>query len=1575
MNIYVSEFKKQPNLAQYSVDEVRKYAWWWPNTGKIYVRGFGTSGEIEIFDKDGFSWDLWLDEDGFFYSQTIVQSFIVRVNNRQGFPTDRKQSTWYSDGDHIYQKGEHNEYHYRVCYTVPTYSSDYGPTERPDDGIRIIDVYDSSNLLQLTIGLLREANTSVHPSAWWASLNTGTTIKKGTIMSIVNDDGRVAYVVAKESYTIKGDTKSIINGNGVLTSSGVQYNIKPNETSDFVHLHFGVNAYNGYDLVNVISDGLPSLPGSYGYNTELEYYKNITNPSLGKDTGASIWETCTPGDSWALGIPWTFETKAVITDYIALQWYDKYNDAGVFSLTLPINDDNIEALKVGRYLMIEKSNKIMIIEGLKTNANLMADGYIMQVTGRSLESILDRRVAFPAYGLDTIICKGDKGLIKGLYSLFNAYFINPEQTAKRSSDGKQFFYYPERKIEFFDQYNTSVDTPGLIKRPFNASINKTIIKDDLLKAISETCQNNELGFRIVADRRFDSRQIVWRFELYTGEDRSYYRQDKSKSAIVFSPILNNVKALSVNEDNTNYKNAIFCGVDKESDAYIDLTTIVNPSDEFNKVINMVAQPFGLEETDMVKGIRSKVSEIFSDLVQTYTGIFYLVIAGADSSSSYTPTIKSIKIKFTENYPRSYWTGLGITFSQSTEYEGIWGSGYPIDPISREAASCIEVTAYIRLSEDDSSNKTIKFLCSDYSEKSQSVANDDNYFSFKNSTAYGWLLSKILITATDAAKTYIRYDDYGANVIVGWASSWKKSNLMNWLSNLDNYTSNKSLIKWLCQLYLRNNDVGIDRREVFVDEINDDDNDWDASSIAAWRQNTETIKVNNYEDEESDEEVNQRLLESARKQSAAYDKVRSVDVDVDTTDMKYLVDYDLGDIVQVDDGIGNCETYMITGVCIANDTKDGERIVPEFTKYTDVPGAYKKLEFLAVANMFLPVIFDPRENGYGASRNVNYGTNSIYFGPEVDHYNGYISEIQQERRGKVTEIEMDAGYIRWTDKSGVPNDYKLNFAMLSAVGYSLFSDFMSVDSNDNETEYYKVLEESFTPFMILNSSCWAPMKLLGNGVNRPEALKIESGGSTTYDMGYYNGVTNRKIYHIMGDYYYRDYFRTPSLISGKIRTIPGISINYDILTSNNIISIMENGSHANTYRLYNGAEEPLDGNSFGYHNFSINHIESRETTLYGTNMDLVYSVFTLDDDEICKQSQMMKCYPYLSDYPIPVESGDEEYTGFIEACQYDYGHSYSGNNGMNGIPWNLDMTIHTYGILGEKLYNVPTDCIKGYANINVDTSGNITFSNPEYIERYTELDSPIARSRIKLDNYNGETYRGHIDRYGKYGQLPFNISDTNTDTNDIEYTFNNSQYRYLILGGYMHIEEYDGQLSQRNYRKFVWHDGNAWDASSEAEGVTTIPFNTDFGDIQNGVTVRNIKIYEYDSCFRRFGYSAVKRSNMGEACDDEALTLDSTDISDTIKFSNMISNQYNVSGGSPYENIQIDSRRLAHNYVPVEYVDTGDVKLDDVEKYGLYDTVEQIFIPINNNPLSNIGLLSGTNNAAKLIRAGGEIAHE
>ena len=1403
-------------------------------------------------------------------------------------------------------------------------------------------------------------------------------------------------------------------------------------------LRFVRNRTNGYEVIgyliakkdyNIDQDNPASIEMIKALEIPFDDNSYQPNPPTYKidlrlADSTCIWTSILPeyyNDYASEEPPYTFVTEGIITDYISLQWNDRYYEPGSFSLVLPSSQEAMDILKEGRYLLSGKSEHIMIIDKVQFNNNLRSDGNIMQVYGRSIESILERRVAFPGQGLNSNVYKGTNGMTKAIYDLVDHFFIHPEEIAQESADGQKMFYYPERKVPFIilppeeERY-----TDVYIKRPFRASVNKIVSKDNLLKIISELCKNEQLGFKIIPEYRIENSTncILWKFILYTGKDKSYSRNNKEDPLLLFSPVLGNVEAVATTKDLTNYRNVIFCGKEKESDGFINLNTNTSEALDYKTGIEIVDK-FNSGATTLITGIKNQLATKLENSEIAYTGVLFMAVAASLKDKDYQATVTSIeevgrnitklyvevandkddiysnsenklklkvRIKKTEDIIGNIANQIGIGSNYKDDYlsfilsgeikkknidgniryfrelfllpsygerpdilgirgengwyyvnnnvpklsinyrsengndigeilieenqssypsprsnipiydyndEAISGKtltilfensnnstieikSYPSDYISKSRADNIKITFRHAFGDKDtsSSKKTSFFMLSDVS----SLTNSTEGFTFKTSTECGWLTTPILKQAISDLN----------NTTFAKLSIAKKSAIQAWFKTFDKYTQSNSQMRWLCQEYKYDTEnVGIDRREVFVDEDSSESDEWNASAINSFQSSTVTIAVDQQEDEESDEKINERLLESARKKSGEYRKKRDVDASLEMESYKYMSDdqngYNLGDIIQVDDGWNNLDQFFISGVNITNDTSSGPKAIPTFERFEEIPKEYRRIDYLQVANMILPAKFNRRFSGESDADELDIPSNMYFSKEESISYQdtvGGVKEINAESIGVTTEIECDLQYVKKTSISGEEvEDLSPVFALISAIG-----------SERRENDYISSDIRSVNiPFAIISTKYKSPYFFM-----------------TKYDNDEIGD--DRYLYMYMCQYglYYRNDWVYHS----------GVGYKHKFINENTYIN--ENNLENYIYRKID------DGKSHKYFINKLNKNNARYTDnsgiQYSNNMYLYYASTYVDENDINQTN-------YLSDRPLS-RSWYKRDTTFI--------HSRG-----ESIPGVSDK------ILAEN-YN-KTICF-------VDSATKIINNNIVLKPYKNALSSVLAQNLkpFKINNNNKDYKEIWID-YSYWGQDNYRIPDRIGSTDENNRAYEDLLYEnHIIIGG---SAFYAKDAPDEDYTlKFYDYSVSSTKTLSEMSPKAC--------DTNNGVRITgSIKIYETITSTRQIFFKNNEKSeltNFYAPRNDETYRGGSS--SPSYFSNNYFSPRYYDDVLAYYPDLS--TRKLVHEYVPVVYTEGGDNILKE-EKYGLYDVIDKIFVPIN----------WGDNEHATFIEAGGEINNE
>ena len=121
------------------------------------------------------------------------------------------------------------------------------------------------------------------------------------------------------------------------------------------------------------------------------------------------------------------ESDSIIDTYKSLIWTDRYSAYGDFEVYTSATMNVLRQVKKGYYLWNRDSEHTMIIEDIEIQSNAEF-GNDIAITGRSLESILTRRIVWKTTNIN-----GD--LQNGVKRLLDDAIINPSD--------------PDRKIENF----------------------------------------------------------------------------------------------------------------------------------------------------------------------------------------------------------------------------------------------------------------------------------------------------------------------------------------------------------------------------------------------------------------------------------------------------------------------------------------------------------------------------------------------------------------------------------------------------------------------------------------------------------------------------------------------------------------------------------------------------------------------------------------------------------------------------------------------------------------------------------------------------------------------------------------------------------------------------------------------------------------------------------------------------------------------------------------------------------------------------------------------------------------------
>lgn len=213
-----------------------------------------------------------------------------------------------------------------------------------------------------------------------------------------------------------------------------------------------------------------------------------------------------------------FQAIHLLDTFESLLWTERYYEYGDFEITAPASIQLLKIFEKENYLWTKDSNAVMIIEDLEISSD-PEEGTMFIVTGRSLESILDRRIVWNKTKLTG-------NLQNAVKKILDENVISPSDSDRKISN---FIF------EFSDDPLVTAKT-----------VNLECDGETVYEIIQLLCQTNELGFRVYLN---DNNQFV--FKLYAGADRSY--DQDTNPYVLFSPKFENIINSNYLESNKTLK--------------------------------------------------------------------------------------------------------------------------------------------------------------------------------------------------------------------------------------------------------------------------------------------------------------------------------------------------------------------------------------------------------------------------------------------------------------------------------------------------------------------------------------------------------------------------------------------------------------------------------------------------------------------------------------------------------------------------------------------------------------------------------------------------------------------------------------------------------------------------------------------------------------------------------------------------------------------------------------------------------------------------------------------------------------
>lgn len=202
-----------------------------------------------------------------------------------------------------------------------------------------------------------------------------------------------------------------------------------------------------------------------------------------------------------------FNAIAIIDGFDTFIWTDRYSAYGDFELYPTLTEKNLSDLKEDYYVVTKESEHAMIVEDIQIDSDV-DENPVLAVTGRSLESILERRIVWK-----TTVLSGN--LQNAVKKILDENVISPDD--------------PDRRIDNFIFEESTDEAVTSLSLTADAQFRGEPVYD-VIKAL---CDVTNIGFKVTLSN--DNKFI---FKLYVGVDRSY-EQDKNPY-VVFSPKFENL---------------------------------------------------------------------------------------------------------------------------------------------------------------------------------------------------------------------------------------------------------------------------------------------------------------------------------------------------------------------------------------------------------------------------------------------------------------------------------------------------------------------------------------------------------------------------------------------------------------------------------------------------------------------------------------------------------------------------------------------------------------------------------------------------------------------------------------------------------------------------------------------------------------------------------------------------------------------------------------------------------------------------------------------------------------------------
>jgi hypothetical protein len=213
----------------------------------------------------------------------------------------------------------------------------------------------------------------------------------------------------------------------------------------------------------------------------------------------------------------------VIEEFASFIWTERYSAFGDFQIVTKSNLNSRTLLTPGTRLAMKDSFRVMTVDTVADDT--AEDGTRnLTVTGKSIESLLDDRVAMPAFQNTTVapnwvLTERPATIVRQMFAII---------CVNGALD-------PRDSIPFYR--GGQLLPSGSIPEPADA-ITVTATPNTLYNSIKQICDTYVLGFRLV--RNGEQGQLF--FEVYTGNDLT--STQNVRKPVIFDPSLDNLEKIN-----------------------------------------------------------------------------------------------------------------------------------------------------------------------------------------------------------------------------------------------------------------------------------------------------------------------------------------------------------------------------------------------------------------------------------------------------------------------------------------------------------------------------------------------------------------------------------------------------------------------------------------------------------------------------------------------------------------------------------------------------------------------------------------------------------------------------------------------------------------------------------------------------------------------------------------------------------------------------------------------------------------------------------------------------------------------